>query len=78
MCIQVYVYLRLRVYVDVLQCVAVCCSVLPCVAVRCRVLQCVAVHCSMLPCVAVCGSVLQVHVDVYSDICLFKAAGICV
>ena len=39
MCIQVYVYLRLRVHVNVLQCVAVCCSVLPCVAVCGSVLQ---------------------------------------
>ena len=30
-------------YVNVLQCVAVCCSVLQCVAVCCSVLQCVAV-----------------------------------
>ena len=45
--------------VDMLQCVAVCCSVLQCVAVCCSVLQCVAVCCSVLQCVAVCCSVLQ-------------------
>jgi len=35
---------------DLLQCVAVCCSVLQCVAVCCSVLQCVAVCCSVLHC----------------------------
>ena len=35
--------------VNVLQCVAVCCSVLQCVAVCCNVLQCVAVWCSKEP-----------------------------
>ena len=55
-------------YVNVLQCVAVCCSVLQ---VCCKdifivisssyvnVLQCVVVWCSVLQCVAVCCSVLQ-------------------
>ena len=34
--------------------------------------------CRVLLCVAVCGSVLEVHVNVYCSICLFKAAGICI
>jgi len=38
----------LGVSVDVLICVAVCCSVLQCVAVCCSVSQCVAVSCSVL------------------------------
>jgi len=41
-----------RYIVDVLQCVAVCCSVLQCVAVCYSVLQCAAVCCSVLQCVA--------------------------
>jgi len=60
---------------DVLQCVAVCCSVLQCVAVCCSVMQCVAVvretqclraaaaHrvfcCNVLQCAAVCCSVFD-------------------
>ena len=44
---------------SVLQCVAVCCSVLQCVAVRCSAMQCVAVRCSALQCVAVHCSALQ-------------------
>jgi len=46
-------------YIEISQCVALCCGVLRCVAASCSVLQCVAVCCSMLQCVAVCCSVLQ-------------------
>jgi len=41
-----------EIYMNNVQCVAVCCSVLQYVAVCCSVLQCVAVCCSMLQCVA--------------------------
>jgi len=44
---------------EVLQCIAVCCSVLQCADVFCSSLQCIAVCCSVLQCVAVCCSVLQ-------------------
>jgi len=47
---------RLVSRLNVLQCVAVCCSVLQCVAVYCSVLQCVSVCCSALQCVAACCS----------------------
>jgi len=46
-------------WLNVLQCVAVCCSALQCVAVRCSVSQHVAARYSMLLFVAVCCSVLQ-------------------
>ena len=70
-------------WVNVLQCVAVCCSVLQCVAVCCRgrgswggsmccgVLQGVARCCSVLQCVAVCCSVLQ-----YAAVCFRQDLGI--
>jgi len=60
---------RLFCYINVLQCVAMCCNVLQCcvagccrvlqgVAVRCSTLQYVAVRCSLLQSVAVCCSLL--------------------
>jgi len=49
MCIVVYVYSRLQVYVyEFLK--LVWCSVLHCVAVWCSVMQCDAVCCSVLQC----------------------------
>jgi len=51
---------------QVLQCVAECCSVLQCVAVCCRVLQCVAVCCSVLQVlqfVVVCGGTFHTHLN---------------
>jgi len=53
--------------IEVLQCVAVCCSVSPCVAVCCSVLRCVAVCCSVLQCVAVSCSVLRTCVSSNSN-----------
>ena len=46
---------------DMLQCVAVCCSVLQCfpLSLCCSVLQCVALCCSVLQCVAVRYSALE-------------------
>ena len=43
-------FLEYRYSIDVVQCVAVCCSELQCVSVSCSVLQCVAVCCSELQC----------------------------
>jgi len=45
--------------VNVMQCVAVCCSVLQCVAVWYRVLRYGAVWCGLVQCVAVWRSVLR-------------------
>jgi len=41
-------------HVNLVLCVAVCCSVLQCVAVCCGLLQCLAVCCSVLPYFTVC------------------------
>ena len=55
--------------VDVMMCVAVCCSVLQCVAVCCRGLQCVAVCCSVLQWVEVMMQVANTHLGCFAVRC---------
>ena len=69
--------------VEMLQCVAVCCSVLQCVAVCYSVFQCVAVCCGVLRllqciqvCIAVCSRVLPC-VAVCVAVCVAACVAVC-
>jgi len=63
--------------VEVLQCVAVCCSVLQCVAVCCSVLQCVAVCCRVLQASSRCYSQHRLDVRAWRIHVLQRVAVCC-